>query len=134
MVAAVRSITKQEAVPVEWSNHDLRKEVGMLKKVRLSEHDLNALELCFKDNFLPEDRLWVFGSRADLNQKGGDIDLYIETYAPTGEGAIKMQLAFLADFEDMIGEQKIDVVLNMLNFPYHLPIHAVALMEGVRIV
>lgn len=105
-----------------------------LKIVRLSDHDFKALKLCFTKHFLRGDRLWLFGSRADLNKKGGDIDLYIETYALSVEKAMKMKLDFLIEFEDMIGEQKIDLVLNMMNFPYPLPIHEVALTEGVRII
>jgi hypothetical protein len=77
-----------------------------IKNVRLSEFDFNALHLCFKKHFLPEDRLWLFGSRADLTKKGGDIDLYIETYAESMNAAMKMELDFLNELEGMIGEQK----------------------------
>lgn len=106
----------------------------MLKKVRLSDNDLKALEFCFRKHFLQADRLWLFGSRADLAKKGGDIDLYIETYAKSIDEAMKIKLGFLIEFEELIGEQKIDVVLNMINFPHPLPIHEVALTEGVRII
>ena len=30
--------------------------------------------------FLPGDLLLIFGSRTDITRKGGDIDLYIETF------------------------------------------------------
>ena len=105
-----------------------------MKKVRLSDHDLKALENLFLKHFLPEDKLWLFGSRTDLTKKGGDIDLCIETHAKTVNDAIKRKTDFVWDLEQAIGEQKIDIVLNLLNFPYPLPIHEIAKTEGVRIV
>ena len=83
---------------------------------------------------MPDDELWLFGSRADLSKKGGDIDLYIETHAKTVDEAIKRKTDFVWNLEQTIGEQKIDIVLNPLNFPYPLPIHEIAKIEGVRIV
>ena len=107
---------------------------NQLKEVRLSDHDLEALKALFLVYFLPGDRLWLFGSRADLSKKGGDIDLYVETQADTIEQAMKMKSNFIWNLEQKIGEQKIDLVLNMLNHPCPLPIHTVALTEGVKIV
>ena len=46
----------------------------------------------------------------------------------------RMKSAFLFEFEERIGEQKIDIVLNMINKPYPLPIHQVAFTDGVRII
>jgi hypothetical protein len=105
-----------------------------IKKVRLSDDDLAAIESLFCKNFLPEDRLWLFGSRADLKAKGGDIDFYVETYARGADEAIKMKSDFLCDLEQTIGEQKIDIVLNMMHNPYPLLIHEVAKTKGVRII
>jgi aminoglycoside 6'-N-acetyltransferase len=104
------------------------------KIVRLSISNMIALEVTFKQNFLPKDRLWLFGSRADLSRKGGDIDLYVETYATTLNEAVDMKGKFLYDLKNKIGEQKIDLVLNIINHPYPLLIHQVALKEGVRII
>lgn len=103
-------------------------------KVRLSDQDFKSLTDCFGKYFFKQDRLWLFGSRADLTKKGGDIDLYVETHAGTAEEAIKMKLRFLSEFEEKIGEQKIDVVINLLNRPHPLPIHEIAKTKGVRIV
>ena len=50
------------------------------------------------------------------------------------EAAIKMKSNFLWDLEQKIGEQKIDLVLNMLRDPYPLPIHEIAKTKGVRII
>jgi uncharacterized protein len=104
------------------------------KIIRLSISNQISLEKNFRNAFLKSDKLWVFGSRADLSKKGGDIDLYIETKAKTIDDAIFMRSKFLFELEKEIGEQKIDVVLNIINFPHLLPIHDVAKKNGVRII
>lgn len=104
------------------------------KIVRLSIKDAIALELAFRRFFLKNDKLWVFGSRANLQKKGGDIDLYIETKAASVDAAVEMKHQFLFALKNIIGEQKIDVVLNMLNFSHPLKIYEVARVEGVRII
>lgn len=102
--------------------------------IRLSAHDLSALETLFKKHFLKEDTLWIFGSRVNSLKKGGDIDLYIETKAESANEAANMKNKFIISLEEEIGEQKIDVVLNLLKFPYELPIYIIAKEQGVRIV
>lgn len=130
---AVKAYEKAGFVP--WKRVGKKLYMVAHKKiVRLSISDMIALEVTFKRVFLPEDSLWLFGSRADLSQKGGDIDLYVETYAHTVDEAAKMRDEFIYSLEQEIGEQKIDLVLNMINHPYPLPIHQVALAEGVRII
>jgi hypothetical protein len=108
--------------------------INKIKNLRLSDHDLEAIERLFRKHFLSGDRLWIFGSRTDLNRKGGDIDLYVETDAISAAAAIEMKIDFLWELEKIIGEQKIDVVLNMLKLPYPLPIHDIAKTQGIRIV
>lgn len=124
--AGFKRISEQEDTGEVWM-------IKRIKKVRLSDHDLDALEICFKKHFLENDRLWLFGSRADLNKKGGDIDLYVETYAQNVDIALKMKRDFLIEFEEIIGEQKIDLVLNMMHNQHPLPIHEIAKTKGVRI-
>lgn len=102
-----------------------------METVRLSVHDYECLEQYFKKHFLLGDKMWIFGSRVDLTKRGGDIDLYIETSA---DDAIKRRLSFLSDLESEIGEQKIDIILNILKFGNSLPIYEVAKSEGVRVV
>ncbi len=43
----------------------------IFEKVRLSHEDLEALKNLFCKYFLAEDKLWLFGSRVNLNKKGG---------------------------------------------------------------
>lgn len=102
--------------------------------VRLSIQDSIALEVTFRKAFLKKDRLWLFGSRANLSKKGGDIDLYIETYIDSVNDAVAAQRSFWINFEEAIGEQRIDIVLNILALHGHLLIYDVAKKEGVRIV
>lgn len=109
-------------------------DYGQERKIRLSNYDLTAIKSLFIKHFLSGDKLWLFGSRADLSKKGGDIDLYVETYAKDPEQALKMKSDFLWDLEQKIGEQKIDIVLNMLRTPYPLPIYEIAKSTGVRII
>ena len=104
------------------------------KIVRMSTLDLMKLEITFRKNWLPNDSLWIFGSRADLSRKGGDIDIYIETHAKTVKQACDIEQKFKIDLINKIGEQKIDVVLNMLNFSNNIPIHEFAKAEGVKII
>lgn len=100
--------------------------------VRLSVKDSSALEGAFRGSFLKSDKLWVFGSRADLRRKGGDLDLYVETNVSSIDEAVSRKLEFITLIKKKIGDQKIDVVLNAVNFPYKLPIYEIAKKEGVR--
>lgn len=105
-----------------------------LKKIRLSDYDLNSITTLFCKYFLKDDRLWIFGSRVNLSKKGGDIDLYIETYANDVNQAMNMKSDFLWELEHQIGEQKIDIVINMINNPHPLLIHDVARAQGIQLV
>lgn len=99
-------------------------------KVRLSEEEqqilLSATHKCFGINA----HLWVFGSRADLNKKGGNIDLYIET--DQSENIMQAKLDFREAIYDTFGEQKIDIIVHNRSKPKQ-PIHEIALETGVEL-
>jgi len=48
----------------------------MSKKVRLTEEEIKAIVETAKEVFGEKVKIWLFGSRVDLNKRGGDIDLY----------------------------------------------------------
>ncbi len=52
----------------------------------------------------------LFGSRIDDNKKGGDIDLYIIT--TNQQDLFQKKLRFLARIKRVLGDQKIDVIIN----------------------
>ncbi len=54
-------------------------------------------------------KVYLFGSRIDDNEKGGDIDLFIEY---DGADKFEKKIALLLQLQDVIGEQKIDIVFS----------------------
>ncbi len=76
------------------------KEMGFVRSV------LNSILADF-----PGSRVWLFGSRAKENARGGDIDFLIEINVPVRDAAgLKRKWARL--FKEKMGEQKIDIVLK----------------------
>lgn len=101
--------------------------------MRISEEDKQAIVSEFKKSFGSDDRLWLFGSRVDDAKKGGDIDLYVQTHLP-GEVASRQEGKFRDGMYDQIGEQRIDVVLHLVDTDFHIPIYDIAKQEGIRLV
>lgn len=102
--------------------------------MRLENYELTAIKSCFLANFPKSDQLWLFGSRVDNQQKGGDIDLYIETQIEDAGLVVTKKLDFLADLFDYIEEQKVDVVINRVNYAPMLEIYKEAKAKGVRLI
>ena len=103
------------------------------KNIRLKPFEIEAICTSFRTYFAPEDHLWLFGSRVNLKARGGDIDLYIETVLDASS-AVDSERAFVFELYDKIGEQKIDVVLNLVTDDYKLAIYEVAREDGVQLV
>lgn len=93
--------------------------------MRLSIQEQEAIVRTFRETFGPTDHLWLFGSRVDDTKRGGDIDLYIESELSTND-AVDAKFKFLRTLQDAIGEQKIDIVLNVISLNYHKPIYNTA--------
>ena len=79
--------------------------------MRLSEKDRDALKQTCVEYF-NTDEIYLFGSGADDDASGGDIDLYIVPPAgETPEVLFNKKVRFLSSAKQRIGDQKIDVVL-----------------------
>ena len=63
----------------------------------------------FKETF-GEGKVYLFGSRVDDIQRGGDIDLYLVP-SKKYDNILKRKFAFLVKLDEYIGEQKIDVII-----------------------
>ena len=102
--------------------------------MRLTSNEINIIKNCFQAQFGTNDHLWLFGSRADDNARGGDIDLYIETESPTLKEAFDKKFEFILSLNLQLGEQKIDVVLNVLALKHDQPIYLIAKETGTQLV
>lgn len=105
-----------------------------MQKVRLSDKDLEQIKLLFRRHFGENDHLWLFGSRADMTKRGGDIDLYVETHEADKHIAWDKERYFWVALQKNLDEQKIDIITNILPRKFSLPIYNEAKQTGVMLV
>jgi len=96
-------------------------------KPRLSDQQITIIKQLGLSLF-NANNVWIFGSRADENLKGGDIDIYLET---DKEQTLKEKIIFLREFDKAFGEQKVDLVIN--NHQDEQAIFEIAKKEGIRL-
>lgn len=102
--------------------------------MRLTKNQITAITESFKTLFAATDHLWLFGSRADDAQFGGDIDLYIETNETNSALVFKKRFELSALIQMKIGEQKIDIIINILASKKDKPIYKEARAKGILLV
>jgi predicted nucleotidyltransferase len=73
--------------------------------------------------------VWLFGSRANDEKRGGDIDLFIETQSPCANRAETICRLY-GELVVTLGEQKIDILLKDKNTA-EVPIFEIARHYGV---
>ena len=73
----------------------------------------------------------LFGSRIDDAKRGGDIDLLIKTDMSETMQVARAEIKFLAQLEILLGEQKIDVLLDYPSRRVYPPIFEVAHKTGL---
>lgn len=90
--------------------------------VRLSKKEIETIRKTVREK-LPQAEVYLFGSRADEGQKGGDIDLLILTDEPVNfQDQTRIHWRLLEE----LGEQKIDIVYQRRG---HLTTFGVLAME-----
>ena len=79
--------------------------------MRLSKFEIDNIKSLAYIHFGKDVQVFLFGSRIDDQNRGGDIDLFIHN---SNEDRLNIQtkINFLTDLMLKIGEQKIDVVLD----------------------
>lgn len=102
--------------------------------MRLTDKERTIICDTFLEYFSSEDHLWLFGSRADDTKRGGDIDFYIETTLKSTKDAFSKKIDFIIALRQLLGDQKIDVVLNQLSLNDKLPIYNIAKTTGVKLI
>jgi len=92
----------------------------------LNDYEIEAIKESFLSIFT-QGSIYLFGSRVDDSQKGGDIDLYIDTQV---ENKVSKKIDFLVALKNRIGEQKIDLVLS---YNKNRAIKQEALCNGIKL-
>jgi hypothetical protein len=101
--------------------------------MRLTEAQVKAIQDNFSVSFMEGYKIWLFGSRVDDSKKGGDIDLYIETNYNDLFIVTRKEIEFIANLKKIIGDQKIDIVINILPRNQQLPIYNEARNTGIQL-
>ncbi len=97
--------------------------------MRLTESQRAAIKTSVANAIGTESRIWLFGSRTDDAERGGDIDLLIET-----DKTLPSRVAALCRLEGnlvtKLGDRKIDILLKDARTP-EAPIHRAAREHGL---
>jgi predicted nucleotidyltransferase len=81
--------------------------------MRLSNKEIAAIKEVTRGVFGDNATISLFGSRTDNNKKGGDIDLFIQCKSQISrEELYQLKIKFLVQLKKIIGDQKIDVLIN----------------------
>ena len=79
--------------------------------MRLSKFEIESIKNLAGLHFGTDVEVFLFGSRTDNRRRGGDIDLFISN--PAGKHLkVRSKIKFITDLILLIGEQRIDVVLD----------------------
>ena len=99
--------------------------------MRLSAEKQNVSRTIVVDIVGPDARLWLFGSRADDAQKGGDVDLYVEVDHPLPD-RVELAVRLAARVERGLSGLPVDVLLKDTLCAAQ-PVHDLAKRTGVRL-
>jgi len=99
--------------------------------MRLSAFERQTLKQAAQSSFGPGVVLRLFGSRVADGQRGGDIDLLVETHLRDPAQIAQAHTRFLARVYSHLGEQKVDVLIDYPGRVQHPPIFERARQQGV---
>ena len=99
--------------------------------MRLLSNQIETIKQLAKENFGTNTSVWLFGSRVDDNKRGRDIDLLIRPQHFEEAVVFMAKVRFLTQLQAVLGEQKIDLVIENPNDDR--PIVQIALRTGVAL-
>ena len=77
--------------------------------MRLTDFEKNTIIELAKKYFGNNTRVYLFGSRVYDNEKGGDIDLFLETDKERDRAA---EMEFLTKYHRLVNERKVDLIVK----------------------
>lgn len=101
--------------------------------MRLPSESVGKIKRIAMAYFGEDSRVYIFGSQLDDSQRGGDIDIYVETSIEDDDRLLNLKVFFIIELHRALGDRKIDVVINNLSGCVRLPIYEIARNEGVSI-
>jgi predicted nucleotidyltransferase len=101
--------------------------------MRLSDQQCSIIRSAVAEHFGLDAGVWLFGSRVDDSQRGGDIDLYIEAATDDADALVDAKLNFKVALYKQLGDQKIDVIIRRPGYKEALPIYEIAKRTGVKL-
>jgi predicted nucleotidyltransferase len=99
--------------------------------MRLNEPQIAAIRSCALELAGSNARVWLFGSRVRDDARGGDVDLLLELDDAVAEPA-QLSARLAAQVSRAMHGRRVDVLIKAPNLKL-LPIHSVALTEGIRL-
>lgn len=99
--------------------------------MRLTDSQRETIIALTRQELGPSVRIWLFGSRVNNQQRGGDIDLLIETDQAL-ENRILAAARLDAALQIALGEQKFDILVVDPNTQLS-PIHRIAKTQGIEL-
>jgi predicted nucleotidyltransferase len=98
--------------------------------MRLDTRQQEAARSAVKRHFGANARVWLFGSRARDNRRGGDIDLYVET--DPQDALLRAEAETILDLQRSLGDQRNDLVTHVRGRPLRA-IDRIARETGVEL-
>lgn len=84
--------------------------------MRLRQKEISSLTNVFKKyKLLPDCKVFLFGSRLDINKKGGDIDLLLLCPENQYKNILEKKLLIKSELEFSVDDQRVDLTLTTLN-------------------
>ncbi len=94
--------------------------------MRISQKEISIIKNAILD-YIPDAKIFLFGSRVDDSKKGGDIDIFVETESDT---TLKEQIKILSKIEILGVSRKVDLIVKTPKSKEQ-PIFQTAKKEGI---
>ncbi len=99
--------------------------------MRISKEDALFIKQSIVEQTNAAVKVWLFGSRANDDEKGGDVDLLVKLEVAVERPAL-LSSAIAVKIMRKLHGRKVDVVLEAPNLDVK-PIHAIAKQTGIEL-
>jgi len=103
--------------------------------MRITADQLRIVKKLSRHYFGEDAELWLFGSRVDDKQKGGDYDFLIETSLTNPDEIISRKIDMITQLQSSypFEDEKIDIIVKRRQSSFDMPVYHIVKDEGVQI-